>query len=295
MLKALVRGMASRSAPRHYLNTLYAMLPARHKALCQRHFAKLFRQGEWEVDDGVWFVEFAGKRIALPLSGERMWLDWDNALSILGHDVEIKTAYEALVASERKPRVFFDIGANYGLHSLLFLVHGVHAVAFEPNPRCHGECRALCKLNDVDCDLQALALGAQAGERKLWFPNSETWQGTTDAGVKERFASDESIEVLTVEQTTLDAFVEASALSPELVKIDTEGTEVEVLQGGVRTLHECRPLVIFESWSRRTELFEVLEGSGYGISTLPLEGNLPLDHPGFLKSASSNFMATPHA
>jgi FkbM family methyltransferase len=290
--EAFVRRLASRAATRPWLNAGYTKLSPQQKSLCQRSYARLFRTCDSTVEGGTWLVEFAGKRIRLPLTEERMWLDWDSALSILGHDIEIKTAYETLVASGRGPAVFFDVGASYGLHSLLFLVHGVRAVSFEPNPACHDCFREICALNGVSGELQAVSLGAEPGERELWFTQAETWDGTTDAIGKERFTADAAVEVLTVQQTTLDAFVAASSLAPQLVKIDTEGSEVEVLLGGLKTLQECGPMLIFESWSRREELYRLLDDSGYAVSTLPLEGGTPLGHSAFLASPAFNFMAT---
>ena len=33
-----------------------------------------------------------------------------------------------------KPKIFFDVGANYGTHSFIFQSQGVKAYSFEPNP-----------------------------------------------------------------------------------------------------------------------------------------------------------------
>lgn len=297
MVKGIVRRMASRDASRRFLNALYVRLSPRQKALCHRHFAKIFRQAPGNAESGIWFVDFAGERIFLPLAGERMWLDWDSALSILGHDVEIKTIYEALVGSERPPQVFFDIGANYGLHSVLLLVHGVRVVSFEPNPACHERFRAVCALNGVSCDIRPVALGARDGWCELWFPPSDTWEGTTDAGMREHLSAREPIMVTAVEQRTLDGFVRESGLAPDLVKMDTEGTEADVLRGALHTLKSRHPTVIFESWtsSRRGELFDLLQQAGYAISTLPFQGGNVLDYPAFLHSPACNFMASAQA
>ncbi|CAA9891487.1 conserved hypothetical protein [Candidatus Methylobacter favarea] len=73
----------------------------------------------------------------MPLTSERFWLDWDTAVSITGHDIEIKQTYEALIGSSEPPELFIDIGANYGTHSLLFLVHQIKTITFEPNASCH--------------------------------------------------------------------------------------------------------------------------------------------------------------
>src|SRR5437016_329421 len=83
------------------------------------YFANLFREAHEQVDEGVWTVNFIGKPIQVPLNPHRCWLDWDYAVSILGHDAEIKRTYASLIMSSIAPDLFVDIGANYGTHSLL--------------------------------------------------------------------------------------------------------------------------------------------------------------------------------
>lgn len=290
VLTSLVRRMASRCASRSMLNALYLRLQPREQALCHLHFARIFRGWPDAVEDGEWLVDFAGRRVRLPLRQSHFALDWESALSILGHDVEVKKAYEDLLRGPRAPRVFFDIGANYGLHSVLFLAHGVRVISFEPNPACHDGFRALCAMNDVVGDLKAVALGECDGTCELWFEADETWDGTTDA---RRFAGRAGALVARVRRTTLDGFVRRSGIEPDLVKVDTEGSEPEVLRGGKATLSACHPRVIFESWTngRREEVFDLLEESGYRISSLPLGAARPLNRAGFLKSPAFNFMA----
>jgi FkbM family methyltransferase len=73
-------------------------------------------------------------------------------VAILGHDLEIKTTYASML-----PRLFFDVGANYRLHALLFLVHCAPTVSFEPNTASHKYLRRACELNHLVCDIQALS------------------------------------------------------------------------------------------------------------------------------------------
>ena len=67
----------------------------------------------------------------------------------------------------------------------------------------------------------------------------------------------------------------------KLIKIDVEGHELEVLQGGVETLKANNyPPIIFEAWTwkpwyqeKRKALFDYLKGLGYHIQELG-ENNL---------------------
>ena len=42
-------------------------------------------------------ADFAGKISKMPLRNSSLWLDWDLALAITGHDAEVKETYENLV------------------------------------------------------------------------------------------------------------------------------------------------------------------------------------------------------
>jgi len=112
------------------LNAAYRGLTLDQQATVHARFAKLFRERGELREPGFWTVRFAGRRVRMPLRPFSMWLDWDNAVSLSGHDIEVKKTYLSLLGSRRRPELFLDIGANYGTHSLLFLVHGVDTIAF---------------------------------------------------------------------------------------------------------------------------------------------------------------------
>ena len=88
----IVRRAVEARAPRTALNLLYDRLSIHRKARAHARFAKLFRDREPSADAGIWTVRFHGRKIRVPLRRQSMWLDWDSALSVLGHEPEIKTA-----------------------------------------------------------------------------------------------------------------------------------------------------------------------------------------------------------
>ena len=288
--------VAARSGWRKRADAAYQALPWRAKALAHRAWAKLFRGSDAAFEPGDWRVRFAGRDVIVPLSAARAWLDWDVALSLLGHDTEIKRTYAALVRSLRRPRLFFDVGANYGTHSLLLLAHGVRVVTFEPNPACAPVFEDLCRANGVRGRWEPLALGGDEDQVELCFDERDTWSGSTCGPPAE--TGEGARRRLRVPQTTLDAYVERLGEAPDWVKLDVEGAEHRVLAGARRTLRWSRPRVIFESWAgpSRALIAQEFERAEYRICALPWDATGEphvLDAQAFREGTATNYLAEP--
>ncbi len=295
--QALIRRIAANALTRSALNYLYNKLPwsAKQKFWC---CSKVFRWKEsYEVQAGQWQVKIDHKRVTFPLNVESMWLDWDHAVSFLGHDAEVKYCYERLIHSSLRPTIFIDIGANFGLDSLYFLMHGIRAISVEPNVKCHEYFKTLSALNGCSCEIEPIALGEEEGTVDFMFLETDTWLGTTDPTVANQWEGQNRI-TLQVQQTTLDRLCKGRNLQPQLIKIDTEGSELRVLKGGLETLKQSRPLLILESWpgNQRAPLFSFLQDIDYSLIELSLPPNARyelLDNHLFSASPGVNFIACP--
>ena len=49
----------------------------------------------------------------------------------------------------------------------------------------------------------------------------------------------------------------------DLMKIDVEGAEVEVLIGAMNTIRENKPVIVIESFNRKTEIDDIFMSLGY--------------------------------
>ena len=300
---------------RTVLNYVYLRLTSFPRTCVYSWFAKIFSDTDSTVQPGLWKVMFAGKEILLPLKSERIWLDWDLALSVVGHDMEVVQTYESLLCSTSRPDLFLDIGANYGTHSLLFLVQRVRCLTFEPNASCQGVFEEHCALNHVTGQFVPVALGASDGTVRLRYPEKNTWWGsTTGQAAPGTEGLDLDVKEEEVVQRRLDSYLdriahelqrpfshgkaEVGALLPPrlLIKIDTEGSEYQILRGASSVIERYRPLMIFECFpgDHRTHLIEYLIGIQYQVFRLPwspLVRTQPLSRDEFLTSRAVNFMA----
>jgi len=156
------------------------------------------------VATGEWSIRFVNQKIRVPLSPSWSGLDWDFAVSVIGHDTEIKQTYAALVTSDQRPSLFLDIGANYGTHSILFLMVGIPVIAFEPNPICFPLFQAVCELNGVECRWEQVAIGSKVGQTELVYPEKGTWWGSVSSDVISTLKKSEGLIIKQVPLKKLD-------------------------------------------------------------------------------------------
>jgi FkbM family methyltransferase len=148
--------------------------------------------------------------------------------------------------------VILDVGANVGVMTLQFarLAPQGHVYAFEPTHYAFGRLQTNLSLNPALAARITAAqvfVSARSGERPA-APVFASWKvdGTRSAGQHPvHLGTASSAEG--VGTTTLDEFAGASGLNrADLIKIDTDGHELKVLQGAVQVLGRFRPAVIFE-------------------------------------------------
>lgn len=219
--RSIVRRMASKKAPRWVLNRYYRELSYDAKSLFHSRYSKIFCSNG-ALRCGEWMIEFLCRPIRLPLRSSSSWLDWDYALSVLGHDAEIKQTYETLVGSDQRPALFIDVGANYGTHSILFLAAGIPIIAFEPNPECFLQFKMVCGLNGLGGRWERSALGRETAQTDLVYPERETWLGSTSAEVISKFHPG-SVAVIKVPMRMLDDYLPEMPNGELLLKLDVEG------------------------------------------------------------------------
>ena len=163
---------------------------------------------------------------------------------------------------------FFDVGANVGLYTW-----GVREIcplrnilAFEPDP----ENIKLLEMTLREANLQNLeicksALSNQVGVVSFFQDTLTSATGCIEGKDKpwvEQYLNGSSNEI-SVKTRTLDSvFLEDK--TPSLIKIDVEGHEIEVLQGGTNTLLQAKPLLIIESFPpKQKTVLSLLQELGY--------------------------------
>ena len=142
----------------------------------------------------------------------------------------------------REDDLVFDVGANHGNRTEVFLSLGARVVAFEPQPDCARDLlRRFSKYPNFT--LVQKALGKSAGKGVMRLCPADTISSMSDdwiTSVKSsgRFSGREWDASLPVDVTTLSHEIIGYGV-PSFIKIDVEGYEAHVLKGldiGIRGL-----------------------------------------------------------
>ena len=165
---------------------------------------------------------------------------------------------------------FFDVGANVGETALIALDRfpGIAVYSFEPHPSTFEQLRRCTERKPTVKPLQ-LALGAEKGLVEMFeYEESKINSLVGDAPYIKRFP--QSSRSLPVEQDTLDAFCAQENLNQvDILKIDTEGYDLEVLKGANDLLRNHAVKFIYLEFNQIT-------GSSKQVKrlTLPHGGNI---------------------
>lgn len=181
--------------------------------------------------------------------------------------LEMARELDAFLAERGSRLCLLDVGALHGLFALAF-THGrpqAHALAVEPSPVALEVLESNLRLNPgCRIEPQPVALGARPGLLRMqpcWHHLEALPEGTTVEGAVD------------VPLTTVDLLCSERGFSPDLVKIDVEGYELEVLEGARETLARCRPVLFLEVHPDRlaalghpvAEVVDLLDRLGYEL------------------------------
>ncbi|MGZ5926902.1 MAG: FkbM family methyltransferase [Rhizomicrobium sp.] len=151
----------------------------------------------------------------------------------------ILDALQALRAEGYSPRTMLDIGAHIGSFTRDFLgvYPGCVPTLMEPNPFC------LADLGKLGFEQHGVAASAEAGFAEMFL--SREWLQSTGASIyRENTAHfrDEVVFKQRVEKVRLDDLFAGRKF--DFVKIDTQGSELDVIRGGAEILRQADYILV---------------------------------------------------
>jgi FkbM family methyltransferase len=173
--------------------------------------------------------------------------------------------------------VFFDVGAHQGWMSMVAarqVGRRGKVAAFEPSPALVeflSHHKRLNRLSQVDIIAKAVSNRDEAATPFYLVRDGNSFMNCL-AGTNITEISPENKSVIEIESITLDVYARQSGLIPDLIKIDTEGSELWVCQGARHLLAQHHPVLIIAThpvWLPKgqtiEELFDLLNDLGYRI------------------------------
>lgn len=151
-----------------------------------------------------------------------------------------------------------DIGAHTGTYSISLSKYCNNVYSFEPQKMTY---YALCgsvaisDLQNVTCYNYGLGSIEQKGEKKLKIISNDGG-GSSICDINSKVLKEEIVNI-----DILDNF---NFENISFIKIDVEGNEYDVINGGIETIKKSNyPKILFESNNNDSKLFNLLKEIGY--------------------------------
>ncbi len=152
-----------------------------------------------------------------------------------------------------QPRIFYDIGANFGLYSWITktVCPECTVICLEPDASNVRLLRKTIQKNQIG-NISVIQKAVADADGKMAFFSDELTGGTgslEDPGTRESFVQrrfGRMPGVVEVETTSVDSLVSRFG-APDLMKIDVEGAELSVLKGATGLVERRAPLIFLET------------------------------------------------
>lgn len=176
--------------------------------------------------------------------------------------------YAVIKALAKNKRCVFDVGANVGTSTLLLSEDNQASIyAFEASEYA---CKiVLQNMAANGIDSRVTVVNTLVGDKTgAIIPFYWAYSSGGASIFKGRLGHDFHINKVSL---TLDDYVAAQSLQPDLFKVDVEGAELMVLTGAVNTLRNSKPIVFLELhavgemplWQNAAQIISLLKTCGY--------------------------------
>ncbi len=177
--------------------------------------------------------------------------------------------------------IFYDIGANYGFYTYLALEFCKEVHLFEPIPFIFDNLKNNLK-DYQNVFLNNIALSDKKGKVDLFIPEGSSIDLSAGSSIVQETTKAHSYQFkkkIEVEADTLDNYFKSHNL-PNIIKIDVEGAESLVINGGLEFFKNNSPIISLEVWSSKEggeismKAVEKLRDLGYQSYLINKDGEL---------------------
>lgn len=175
------------------------------------------------------------------------WLTFYRANTLFSKEPETISWIRSMSTTD----LLWDIGANVGTYSIFAARRGLDVVAIEPSfLNLEILCRNIISNNlEQKVTVLPLALDSQAGVHKLFMSKDNMMIGGAHNSIRQdldQFGNKmENCQVLNWPTLPIDQLIQLLGMKiPNHIKIDVDGCELEILQGGIGMLKEVSSILV---------------------------------------------------
>ena len=188
--------------------------------------------------------------------------------SIFGIPDREKLFLDYLIENIDKYKTFLDIGAGFGLYTLILLKEskGLSVIAFEPNRKVFDIFLKNLQINKIENKYISpinKAVSNVNSKIDFFIPEGDDFSYGT---ASKNFLNKINIKFnkVEVESTNLDELYEQSF---DLIKVDVEGHELEVLEALQDYLDKCNTILIEIEDENYAKVFSILSSKGFKLES----------------------------
>jgi FkbM family methyltransferase len=251
-------------------------------------------------------VQRNGVTIRLP-NGQKMSIVKNSGIGIAsllfwhgldGYEPETSRTLRFLFEHAAK---FVDVGANFGLYSVLGVLwnSNLDVIAFEPVPIIFSNLKRNVLVNRLESRVRCenVALSSKSGTAAFFLPRSEGLDiETTGTLASESWQSRKGSPIIEVKTVRFDDYEASNTMHVDLIKIDVEDFEADVLEGMLRVINRDRPFIVCEVLPRphRNErTYRIVETLKYQIYWITPLGHIKVPKFDFARGSFRDFLLSP--
>jgi FkbM family methyltransferase len=172
--------------------------------------------------------------------------------------------------------IFYDIGANYGFYTYLALELCKEVHSFEPIDYVAESIKLNCQkeITEKRLFINEVALSNKNGESEFYL--YENHIGSSSMVVN---GDSNDKKIIKVQTIILDDYLK-NHKPPTVIKMDVEGSEKLVIEGGINFFKNNSPIISMEVWSKNgngeisMQAVNLLRNLGYQSFYIDFDGNL---------------------
>lgn len=211
------------------------------------------------------------RNIFRPLAHKMGFVEYDPKKHVNSKDDMIRRFIENIKVTGFQPKLIFDIGANRGTWSNVFVQYFTDSnfVLFEPQEWLFAE-NVIPEKFRQKVKFEVMAVSNSSG--KISFTLNGDRDDSSSISIPENLRLEKNWRQIEVEMTSIDDYLQKNKLLiPEIIKIDAEGNDIDVLEGAASCFGITEVFLIEASVSAPSfennakQVIDIMDQKGYKL------------------------------